>query len=163
MHLEVILEDMLHHLFRAAMLQPRRRGAAKVDTHREDVHQRRLENMQRLRAMRIRKMIARDIDDLMSRYDAIVAPSRPTVATPLDVDRVKSFKERSQDIIGAMGNCIGLPAITVPSGFSDEDLPTGIQFLGRAYDENVILSIANAYQSMTAWHERHPVDVISES
>jgi aspartyl-tRNA(Asn)/glutamyl-tRNA(Gln) amidotransferase subunit A len=116
-----------------------------------------------LRAMRIRKMIARDIDDLMSRYDAIVAPSRPTVATPLDVDRVKSFKERSQDIIGAMGNCIGLPAITVPSGFSDEDLPTGIQFLGRAYDENVILSIANAYQSMTAWHERHPVDVISES
>ncbi len=116
-----------------------------------------------LRATRIRKMIARDIDALMSGYDAIVAPSRPTVATPLDVDRVKSFKERSQDAMGAMGNCIGLPAITVPSGFSDDDLPTGIQFVGRPYDENVILSIANAYQSMTAWHERHPLDVIPEN
>lgn len=116
-----------------------------------------------LRAMRIRKKIARDMDALVSGYDAIVAPSRPTVATPLDVERVRSFKERSQDTIGAMGNCIGLPAITVPSGFSDEDLPTGIQFVGRAYDENVVLSVANAYQSITSWHERHPTDVIPES
>lgn len=112
-----------------------------------------------LRAMRIRKMIARDIDTLLSPYDAIVTPTRPTVATPLDLDRIKSFKERSQDVIGAMGNCIGLPAVTVPSGFSDDELPTGIQFVGRVYNENVILAVADAYQSMTAWHERHPVDV----
>ena len=111
-----------------------------------------------LRAMRIRKMIARDVDALMSRYDALVGPGRPGVATPLDLDRVKSFKERSSDVMGAMGNCIGLPAITVPSGFSEDDLPTSIQFMGRPYDENIILSLASAYQSMTAWHERHPPD-----
>ena len=60
--------------------------------------------------------------------------------------------------MGALGNCIGLPAITVPSGFSEDGLPTSIQFMGRPYDENVILSLASAYQSMTAWHERHPLD-----
>ena len=58
--------------------------------------------------------------------------------------------------MGTLGNLIGLPAVTVPSGFSEDDLPTSIQFMGRPYDENAILSIATAYQSMTAWHERHP-------
>ena len=111
-----------------------------------------------LRAMRIRKMIVRDVDAIMSRYDSLVGPGRPGVATPLDLDRVKSFKERSNDVMGALGNCIGLPAVTVPSGFSEDDLPTSIQFMGRPYDENVILSLAAAYQSMTTWHERHPPD-----
>lgn len=115
-----------------------------------------------LRAMRIRKMIARDIDALLAGYDALVTPSRPTAATPLDLDRVKSFKERSRDTVGAMGNCIGLPAVTVPSGFSSDGLPTGIQFTGRAYDENAILAAAAAYQSMTEWHERHPPETIPE-
>ena len=115
-----------------------------------------------LRAMRIRKMIARDIDALLGGYDALVTPSRPTAATPLDLDRVKSFKERSQDTVGAMGNCIGLPAVTVPSGFSSDSRPTGIQFTGRAYDENAILAAAAAYQSMTEWHERHPPETIPE-
>ena len=115
-----------------------------------------------LRAMRIRKMIARDIDALLAGYDALVTPSRPTAATPLDLNRVKSFKERSRDTVGAMGNCIGLPAVTVPSGFSSDGLPTGIQFTGRAYDENAILAAAAAYQSMTEWHERHPPETIPE-
>lgn len=116
-----------------------------------------------LRAMRIRKMIAREVDAILSRYDALVGPGRPGVATPLDLDRVKSFKERSSDVMGALGNCIGLPAVTVPSGFSEDDLPTSIQFMGRPYDENVILSVASAYQSMTTWHERHPPDTIPAS
>ena len=91
-------------------------------------------------------MIARDMDAIMSRYDALVGPGRPGVATPLDLDRVKSFKERSSDVMGALGNCIGLPAVTVPSGFSEDDLPTSIQFMGRPYDENVIISVAAVYQ-----------------
>ena len=115
-----------------------------------------------LRAMRIRKMIARDIDSLLSGYDALVTPSRPTAATQLDLDRVKSFKERSRDAVGAMGNCIGLPAVTAPSGFSSDGLPTGILFTGRAYDENAILAVAAAYQSRTVWHERHPPETIPE-
>lgn len=111
-----------------------------------------------LRAMRIRKKIARDVDAVMSRYDALVGPGRTGVAIPLDLPMVKSFKERSTDVMSSLGNLIGLPAVTVPSGFSEDDLPTSIQFMGRPYDENVILSVANAYQSMTTWHERHPPD-----
>ena len=63
------------------------------------------------------------------------------------------------DIMGAIGNSPGLPAIAVPNGFSDKGLPTGVQFMGRAYDENVILAVARTYQSLTAWHLRHPPDL----
>ena len=113
-----------------------------------------------LRAMRIRKKIAHEVDAIMSRYDALAGPGRTGVAIPLDLPFVKGFKERSSDVMGTLGNLIGLPAVTVPSGFSDDDLPTSIQFMGRPYDENVILSVASAYQSLTAWHERHPPDII---
>ncbi|MBE0633767.1 hypothetical protein IH574_04280, partial [Candidatus Bathyarchaeota archaeon] len=60
------------------------------------------------------------------------------------------------DIMGAVGNGAGLPSIGVPSGFSEEGLPTGIQFMGRPYDENIILGIAKMYQEKTGWHLRHP-------
>ena len=60
--------------------------------------------------------------------------------------------------MGAIGNSLGLPAIAVPNGFSDNGLPTGVQFMGRAYDENVILA-ACAYQSLTTWHLCHPPEL----
>ena len=106
-----------------------------------------------LRAMRIRKMIAIEMDQLLSKYDALVAPSRPAFAYPLKGDW---HSIRSKDVVGAMGNAIGLPAISVPSGFSKDGLPAGILFIGRAYEENRILAVASAYQSMTGWHNQHP-------
>ena len=66
----------------------------------------------------------------------------------------------ARDIMGAIGNSLGLPAIAVPNGFSDKGLPTGVQFMGRAYDENVILAVAQTYQSLTAWHLRHPPELV---
>ena len=56
-------------------------------------------------------------------------------------------------------NSLGLPAIAVPNGFSDKGLPTGVQFMGRAYDENVIMAVARTYQRLTTWHLRHPPDL----
>ena len=55
-----------------------------------------------------------------------------------------------------MGNGAGLPAISVPCGFDGDGLPTGIQFMGRAYGENGVLSVAVAYQGRTSWHTLHP-------
>ena len=62
--------------------------------------------------------------------------------------------------VWAAGNGAGLPSIAVPSGFSDDGLPTSMQFMGRAYDENAIMSVARAYQSLTDWHRRYPPDLV---
>ena len=109
-----------------------------------------------IRALRIRGKVARIADEVMSGYDAVIGPTRPVTATPIDQDFRGVVAGTARDTLGAIGNSAGLPAISVPSGFSDEGLPTGIQFMGRAYDENRILAVARAYQSLTNWHTRHP-------
>jgi aspartyl-tRNA(Asn)/glutamyl-tRNA(Gln) amidotransferase subunit A len=110
-----------------------------------------------LRALRLRREMGRQIDALLSRYDAFVAPTSGSVAPPIHPPAESDEqKDRSPDFIGAIGNGCGLPAITVPSGLSQDGLPTGIEFLGRAYEENTVLAVARAYQGLTDWHNRHP-------
>lgn len=109
-----------------------------------------------IRALRIRGKVARIADDTMAGYDAVLGPTRAVTATPIDQDFRGVVAGTARDTLGAIGNSAGLPAISVPSGFSHEGLPTGIQFMGRAYDENRILAVARAYQSLTDWHTQHP-------
>lgn len=109
-----------------------------------------------LKALRLRERMARIAEDVMGGYDAIVAPSRRAVASPIDQEFRKVAPGTAKDVMGAVGNGAGLPAVSVPNGFSDEGLPTGIQFMGRAYDENRVLSVAVEYQRRTDWHRRHP-------
>src|SRR5262249_26261137 len=66
------------------------------------------------------------------------------------------FRGSMPDVMGAIGNGAGLPAIIVPNGVGERGLPTSLQFMGRAWEENAILAAARAYQSLTDWHLRHP-------
>ncbi len=114
-----------------------------------------------LKAMRLRGVIAREIDAVLAPYDAMAAPASdaaPPVATSFD--RSKRGRGDSGAPVSAIGNALGLPAISVPDGFTEEGLPTGIQFMGRAYGENAALAAARAYQSLTSWHECHPADLV---
>ena len=53
-------------------------------------------------------------------------------------------------------NFLGLPAISLPCGFSSDGLPIGLQIVGKAFDEAGILDIAHAYEQATPWGERRP-------
>jgi len=109
-----------------------------------------------LRALRLRGVMARVVDEVMARFDAVVAPSSKRMATPIDQEFRKAAPGTTKDLMGAIGNGAGLPSISVPGGFTSNGLPVGIQFMGRAYDENIIIAIAKTYQSVTDWHKRHP-------
>jgi aspartyl-tRNA(Asn)/glutamyl-tRNA(Gln) amidotransferase subunit A len=113
-----------------------------------------------LKALRLRAHMARAAEEAMAPYDAVVAPARRSPASPIDQEFRRVAPGTSRDIIGAVGNGAGLPSIAVPNGFTDGGLPTGIQFMGRAYDENAILAVARSYQSLTDWHHRHPPDLL---
>ena len=95
----------------------------------------------------------------MSGYDAIAAPTSLTTATPID-EHFRRTLTGPGDVIGAVGNGCGLPSVSVPSGFDEDGMPTGIQFMSRAYDENVCLAIGRGYQAITDWHTRHPTDLV---
>jgi len=114
-----------------------------------------------LRAMRLRGIISRKIDEAMSRFDAVVAPTSRRAATPIDKEFRSAAPGTAKDIMGAIGNVCGLPSISVPSGFTENGLPTGIQFMGRAHGENSILALARTYQKLTNWHNLHPPDLMS--
>ena len=58
--------------------------------------------------------------------------------------------------MGAIGNLLGLPAVSIPNGFTTNKLPTGLQIMGIPNSENTILSIANKFQNEVPWHKYHP-------
>jgi aspartyl-tRNA(Asn)/glutamyl-tRNA(Gln) amidotransferase subunit A len=109
-----------------------------------------------IRALRLRAVVAREIDRVLAGLDALVAPGRFTVAGRLDEPFRSAFGGTVLDPTGAIGNAAGLPAVAVPDGFGARGLPTSLQFVGRAWGENTILAAARAYQARTGWHRRHP-------
>jgi aspartyl-tRNA(Asn)/glutamyl-tRNA(Gln) amidotransferase subunit A len=111
-----------------------------------------------LQAMRIRGPMKREMDKLYSGYDALVAPSRATVSYPIGVDFDKAYPGigGGPAVIPA-GNAVGQPALSVPNGFGPNNLPTGIQFTGRAWSEARLIEIAAAYQHETEWNRKKPV------
>jgi Asp-tRNA(Asn)/Glu-tRNA(Gln) amidotransferase A subunit family amidase len=106
------------------------------------------------RAQRLRGIIQRKIDALFDSFDVIAAPSLPIVATSMDTNLETDLA--FADPLGGIGNFCGLPALSVPSGFTSKGLPAGIQFVGRALDDHKVLAAANLFQSHDKSHRRHP-------
>ena len=112
-----------------------------------------------IRALRLRTLVVREAARALSGLDALVGPGRLSVATPIDREFRSAARGNVGDVMGAIGNAAGLPAIAVPNGFDEAGLPTSLQFMGRAWDENTVLAAARAWQGLTDWHRRRPSGV----
>jgi aspartyl-tRNA(Asn)/glutamyl-tRNA(Gln) amidotransferase subunit A len=111
-----------------------------------------------LQAMRVRGLMKKAMDELYAKYDALVAPSRGTVASPINLDFDKAYPDvygSAAPLIPA-GNLVGQPALSVPNGFGFKGLPTGIQFTGRVWEEGKLIALAHAYQQQTEFHKKRP-------
>ncbi len=109
-----------------------------------------------INAMRIRGIIRRELDAALAPFDAVLCPTLPTVAYPVDRPWDEYRKGTAGSQIGGASNVAGVPAITIPNGFGEGGLPTAIQFCGRAFSDNRLLAIAAAYQHETIWHRKLP-------
>jgi aspartyl-tRNA(Asn)/glutamyl-tRNA(Gln) amidotransferase subunit A len=107
-----------------------------------------------VRAQRIRSIIQRKIDAMFDDVDVISSASLPVAATTMETNLETDLA--FADPLGGIGNFCGLPAISVPSGFTSKNLPAGIQFIGRVLDDDKVLAAANLFQSKTDWHKRRP-------
>ena len=99
---------------------------------------------QRLRSHLIGQ-VARDMADL----DAVVMPTAPVVATPIEGNPPEHAMLRPRNTMPF--NALGLPAISVPCGFTAAGLPIGLQIAGHAFDEATVLRVAAAYEAATDW------------
>jgi aspartyl-tRNA(Asn)/glutamyl-tRNA(Gln) amidotransferase subunit A len=110
-----------------------------------------------LQAMRLRRPMKQAVARLFERFDAVVAPTRASVAYPAD----RNFEDAYPGVSGgpaliAAGNLCGLPALALPDGFGENGLPTSFQLMGPAFSEESLVRIGHAYQQRTDWHRRRP-------
>jgi aspartyl-tRNA(Asn)/glutamyl-tRNA(Gln) amidotransferase subunit A len=96
-----------------------------------------------------------------NQLDAIIAPTLPLSTLPVELLSVDPTGRTDEARAALLHHCfvanvVGIPALTMPSGFTSEELPIGLQLLGRPFDEAQLLRIGYAYQTSTGWHEHHP-------
>ena len=107
-----------------------------------------------LLAQRIRGVAQAKVDALFDRFDVIAAASLPITATTLETNLETDLS--FPDPLGGLGNLCGLPAISVPCGFSDDKLPIGLQFVARTRNDRLVVAAAHLFQQHTDWHLRRP-------
>jgi aspartyl-tRNA(Asn)/glutamyl-tRNA(Gln) amidotransferase subunit A len=111
-----------------------------------------------LHVQRVRTFLQKKIDVLFDRFDVIAAPGQEGTAIPFSAPPETEDSDRPTDSRqpDAISSLCGLPAITVPCGFSATKLPLGIQFIGRALNDSAVIAAANLFQASTDWHARRP-------
>ncbi len=114
-----------------------------------------------LRALEVREQVRAEFDAALGRVDALLAPTVPLAAPRIGEERVRVGAEE-ESVRGALlrlnrpANFTGLPAISVPCGFTRAGLPVGLQIIGRAFDEADLLRIASIYEQAHRWHAARP-------
>ena len=94
--------------------------------------------------------------------DALIGPTIPVTAPRIDLLSVSRFDDGAPGALSSLihhgypASVTGLPAISVPCGFSEESLPIGFQLIGRPFDEATLFRIGSAYEAVTPWHTRKP-------
>src|ERR1700687_2037346 len=99
-----------------------------------------------LKAQKVRTLLARDFEDAFRQVDAIITPTSPTAAFRLGEKSNDPLAMYLADIYTVTASLAGIPGISVPCGETRENLPIGLQILGKHFDEGTILRIAHAYQ-----------------
>jgi aspartyl-tRNA(Asn)/glutamyl-tRNA(Gln) amidotransferase subunit A len=109
-----------------------------------------------LKAQQVRTLILRDYDRAFERVDVVAMPTSPVPAFRLGEKIADPLQMYLVDIFTVSANLTGLPAISVPCGFTSGNLPVGIQLTGRRFDEATLLRVADAFERDTAWSTRLP-------
>jgi aspartyl-tRNA(Asn)/glutamyl-tRNA(Gln) amidotransferase subunit A len=112
-----------------------------------------------LQAQRIRRIIAADFQTAFGKCDLILGPVTPDVAWKFGEKSNDPLQMYLADIYTLSTNLAGLPAMSVPCGFS-QDLPIGMQLIGNYFSEARLLQVAHQFQQATDWHLRQPSEVL---
>jgi aspartyl-tRNA(Asn)/glutamyl-tRNA(Gln) amidotransferase subunit A len=114
-----------------------------------------------LKAQQVRTLVSRDFQVAFEGADVIALPTSPTAAFRLGERTEDPLRMYLADVFTVSANLAGLPAISVPCGFTPDRLPVGLQFIGRSMQDEVVLGAAAAYERATSWtNERPPLATV---
>jgi aspartyl-tRNA(Asn)/glutamyl-tRNA(Gln) amidotransferase subunit A len=108
------------------------------------------------KALRVRGLIKRSFDDCFLRHDVILSPVSPSVAYEIGQRISDPLAMYMADVYTVSLNLAGLPGIALPCGFGAEGLPVGMQLIGPAFSEALLLRTGLAWQQVTDYHKKRP-------
>ena len=100
-----------------------------------------------LKAQKVRALLTRDFDEAFKKVDVIATPTSPTAAFRLGEKVNDPLAMYLADIYTVTADLAGIPGISVPCGQTKENLPIGLQILGKHFDEETVLRVAHAYET----------------
>lgn len=109
-----------------------------------------------LRALKVRTLIKQDFDRAFKDFDCIIAPTSPSAAFKIGEKTQDPLKMYLSDIYTISVNLAGIPAISVPCGFTKKGLPIGLQIIAKPFNEEMLFRIAHAFEQNTQWHKLKP-------
>lgn len=114
-----------------------------------------------LRALKARSIFVREVQEVFRQVEIVVTPTSPFVAPrigqkTIKINGVAHEMRKGSGLFTRPFNLSGNPAVSVPCGFPSNGLPTGLQIVGRPFEEDKVLRVAYAYESSTPWHEQRP-------
>ena len=109
-----------------------------------------------LKGLKVRTLIKQDYDDAFKKVDLILGPTAPTPPFKIGEKLDDPLSMYLSDIYTISANLAGVPAISIPCGFSSKGLPIGLQLTAKPFDEGSLFRAASAYEQATKWNERKP-------
>jgi aspartyl-tRNA(Asn)/glutamyl-tRNA(Gln) amidotransferase subunit A len=109
-----------------------------------------------LKAQQVRTLIRQNFDRAFESADVIALPTTPTAAFRLGERTQNPLQMYLADVFTVGAPLAGLPALSVPCGFTRDRLPIGLQLVGRSWDERTLLRLADAYERAASWMSQHP-------
>ncbi len=109
-----------------------------------------------LKGLKVRSLIKQDFEKAFEKVDAIITPTCPTPAFKIGEKSDDPLQMYLSDIFTVSVNLAGLPAISLPCGFSKNNLPIGLQLIAKPFDESTLLNFGHAYQQATDFHKKQP-------
>jgi len=109
-----------------------------------------------IQAQKLRRLIAQDFAAAFAQCDIIMGPTTPTTAFALGEKSGNPVQMYLSDTYTIATNLAGLPGMSIPVGFGDNNRPVGLQIIGNYFAEAKMLNVAHQYQQITDWHIRMP-------
>jgi len=109
-----------------------------------------------LKALKVRNLIRRDLNEAFEKCDCIIMPVAPTTAFKIGEKAADPLTMYLSDVYTIAANLAGIPGISIPCGFDENNLPIGLQTLGPTFTEDKLLRIAQMFEKETDWHTKRP-------
>jgi aspartyl-tRNA(Asn)/glutamyl-tRNA(Gln) amidotransferase subunit A len=109
-----------------------------------------------VKAQKVRTLIKKDFEEAFKKYDCLLTPTSPTAAFKIGEKSQDPLSMYLSDIFTIPVNLAGIPAISIPCGFTKNNLPIGLQIMAKPFAEETILRVAYTYEQNTPWYKKNP-------